>query len=316
MPTKLKGTQIDLTTLVASGSNNLVQARIDGLYVALAGPVTEVYVSSTSGSDTNPGTRAAPFKTLFKAVFSFPDYTSGTIYLKEGETFEWRDPSQPTFGSNIGLFGIMTSTSNRSLTIVPYGTQTDAYDAKTTNTNFYYWTLPDFPRPTIQFGHWMWNGTPVTQGFAVGSVGQRVSFQGMKFAFTSAAITAASNSSSGLRAGGGYYWPLESANASFFGCVLPAPITDSSGNTNTWVTRVNGFVLFWNSTIPAGTAKWLNVGDPSRIQFSETGTMTDSAGVTYTAQSNTTTVNVGTRTDGVSKDSNGFPRNVQSNYVF
>ena len=314
MATQLTGKQIDLSTMVSTSQDNLLQVKNGGLYAALTAVTTTFYVSSVSGNDSNPGTKAAPLKSLWKAIFSFPDYTSGTIYLKEGETFDWRDFTLPAFGSTVTQFGYMVSTGNRSLTIRPYGTQSDAYDAKSANTNFYWWALANFPRPTIRFGHFLFNGTGVGQGIALGgSGGQRIEMYGMNFAFTDEAKAATVNT--GYRCGGGYFWPLESGNTMFFGCTLPSPFVTGSGVDGS-ILRVSGTVVFWDTKIDSGTSQWFRIGDPSRIQLSQTGAMTDSAGAQYTSQGNTISVNLASRTDGVLKDSNGVPRNVQANFIF
>lgn len=71
-------------------SGNQITARDNGLYYGTVAPddVSHLYVSTSIGSDNNPGTRDAPLKTLMAALKKQTNnpYTY-TVYCRCGETF-------------------------------------------------------------------------------------------------------------------------------------------------------------------------------------------------------------------------------------
>lgn len=79
---------------LSNDNGNLLEVRKDGLYYGQTpkAETTELYVSATLGSDTNKGSRDAPFKTLHRALNAIVENkTSGAyiIRLRAGETFEF-----------------------------------------------------------------------------------------------------------------------------------------------------------------------------------------------------------------------------------
>ena len=69
---------------VSPDSGNLIEKRPNGLYYGIQAPadLTNLYVDAVGGNDSNPGTRALPFKTLGKALGMSPVDNSNTIHLK------------------------------------------------------------------------------------------------------------------------------------------------------------------------------------------------------------------------------------------
>ena len=76
---------------LSSDTGNLIEARDDGLYYGITPPadVANLYVDNVSGSDNNPGTRAAPLQTLAAAFAKVASEQSNTIRLKAGGNFIW-----------------------------------------------------------------------------------------------------------------------------------------------------------------------------------------------------------------------------------
>lgn len=319
MATTLKPNQIDVAGLVSTANGNLIQVRPDGLYAALqAAPnLQNQYVSSSTGNDSNDGTRASPLKTVWQAINNLPDDTSGTIWLLEGDTFPMRTPSDPaTWGATVSNFGGYIGSGNRTITYRPYGPFTDSYAGKDTNTvNFYSWLLQGLPRPILEFGHYVFNGRPVGNVFALGSAsGGYVALYGVTVQWTPAARAAATAAGQPWAAGG-YQWVLDCVNCSIMGCNLPAPILTSGGATLNNTIRLLGTVALWNSSLPAGSTTWATLGAVSKLTILESGTMTDSTGTTHTPLANSSTVNLGSRIAGLSRDANGVPRNIMANAV-
>lgn len=317
MPTLLKHTQIDLPSLVSSTSGNLIQVKPDGLFAALqaAANLQNQYVSSSTGNDSNPGTREAPLKNLYTAIVKLPDNTSGNIFLLEGDVFPLRIGTQPEWGSALANFGGLISTGNRNVIINAYGPQTDSYAGLDVNaTNFWHWLIPTFNRPIIEFGHYVFEDRPVGMPLQLGSTaGGFCSVRGCIFRWTDEARAAAVAANRGW-AGAAYQWMLEISNAQLMGCVLPAPITGSSGNLLNNVMRLVGDIELWNCSMP-GNVQWTYLGNVSRINIAETGTMTDRTGKTYPSLPNTIATNISSRIGSIVRDANGVPRNVLSNVI-
>lgn len=82
---KLEASSIPLS----AGSGNLLETREDGLYYGVTAPadVSNLYVDSTGGNDSNAGTKAAPLKTLAAAVAKVRSTQSNTIWLRAGREY-------------------------------------------------------------------------------------------------------------------------------------------------------------------------------------------------------------------------------------
>lgn len=318
MATTLKPNQIDIAGLVSTASGNLLQAKPDGLYAALqAAPnLQNQYVSSSTGNDSWDGTRGTPLKTVWQAINNLPDNTSGTIWLLESDVFPMKLPGDPAWGSTVSNYGGQFGTGNRTITFRPYGAFTDSFNGKEVNvTNFYSWALPALPRPTLEFGHFVYSGRPVGNAFMLGSsAGGFVSLWGCNIAWTAAA-RAATTASGQPWASAGYQWLLDCANVSIMGCTLPAPILNSGGGTLNHTVRMLGTVSLWNSSVPAGSTPWATLGAVTKLTILDSGTMTDNTGYSAAALSNTSAVNLGTRMSGIVRDTNGVPRNILSNTI-
>lgn len=74
---------------ISASSGNLIESRDDGIYYGTQAPedVTNLYVDSQDGDDTNAGTRAAPLKTLEAAIGKVRATQSNTIWLHAGREY-------------------------------------------------------------------------------------------------------------------------------------------------------------------------------------------------------------------------------------
>ena len=319
MATTLKSNQIDLPSLVSSANGNLIQVKPDGLYAALsAAPnLQNQYVSSSTGNDSNDGTRANPLKTIVRAIEGLPNNTSGTIHLLEGDVFPMRNNSDPTtWGTTITYFGSPIGTGSRIITICPYGPQTDSYAGLEVNAvNFYSWLIPGLNRPILEFGHYVFNGKPVGSVLITGDGGGGAcNIRGCTIRWTpeARALAVATNSPWTC---GGYQWLIDLANTQVMGCILPAPITTSGGALLNHVIRFVGTSQMWNTSVPAGSVPWAVVGSVSKLTFLDSGPMIDKNGATYQVVPNSTLTSAGTRISGIARDSNNTPRNIISNAI-
>lgn len=70
-------------------AGNLLDMRENGLYYGIQAPpnISHLYVSTSLGDDTNPGTQSAPLKTLAAALAKVSGDVSNTIHLRAGETY-------------------------------------------------------------------------------------------------------------------------------------------------------------------------------------------------------------------------------------
>ena len=70
-------------------AGNLLDMRDNGLYYGIQAPpnISHLYVSTSLGDDTNPGTQSAPLKTLAAALAKVSGDVSNTIHLRAGETY-------------------------------------------------------------------------------------------------------------------------------------------------------------------------------------------------------------------------------------
>lgn len=89
-------------------SGNLLEARDNGLYYGVTPVVSSYYVSNSTGSDSNTGTKALPFKTVKAAFAKIKPNQRTTIYLDENDTHEWRSS-----------WGVLAD--NTYFVITPYG---------------------------------------------------------------------------------------------------------------------------------------------------------------------------------------------------
>ena len=73
----------------STDSGNLLTLRDNGLYYGIQAPanVSHLYVSTSLGSDTNPGTQALPLKTIAAALAKVGGDVSSTIHLRAGEIY-------------------------------------------------------------------------------------------------------------------------------------------------------------------------------------------------------------------------------------
>lgn len=89
-------------------SGNLLEARDNGLYYGVTPVVSSYYVSNSTGSDSNTGTKALPFKTVKAAFAKIKPNQRTAIYLDENDTHEWRSS-----------WGVLAD--NTYFVIAPYG---------------------------------------------------------------------------------------------------------------------------------------------------------------------------------------------------
>lgn len=91
---------------LSSSGGNLLDRREDGLYYGVVAPadVTNLYVDSSSGDDTNPGTRALPLRTIRAAVARVSSSQSNTIWLRAG--LEYILPSLAVDGGAQRIFRV------------------------------------------------------------------------------------------------------------------------------------------------------------------------------------------------------------------
>lgn len=315
--TTITGKQIAVDQMVSAASNNLLRYSGDGLYMALAAAanVAQQYVSSSTGSDSNDGSRASPLKTLAFALSRLPANTTGTIYLYETDTFQVRALSDPaTWGTVINYYGSTLGATLSNVTITPYGPQTDIYNVNAQGAlMFAGWLVAASPRPILEFGHYMYNGKPVGCTFVLGSIaGQRTYIQGCDIRVT-AACRAACNAANTPWTGVGNTQLLLAITATFDGCILPSPIVVPSG-AKTWVSSMYENVDFWQCSLPVESTPWLVCGGTSNLNILDSGpTVYDKNGTAYSTLTNTVATNISTRVEGVVKDTNGITRNVFSN---
>lgn len=319
MATTLKGTQIAVNQMPSAEANNLLRYNTNGLYfaIAAAADLTNQYVSSSTGNDNNPGTRAAPLKTLARAIERLPNGTTGYIWLYETDTFALRTTTDPTtWGATINYFGSMVESASRALQIYPYGPQSDYYNQiGVGSVLFAGWLLDAAPRPIIEIGHYMYNGKPVGCRLIMGaSTGQALYMHGCDIRVTPEARAACAATNSPWTAVGGQEF-FTSVTGRFRGCKLPEPI--SAGGTVTYVATTQQEVEFWQCTINSGSAMWFAINGTAIVNFENSGPYAyDGQGNAHATLTDTVTVNIQNRTAGIVKDSNGIPRNVYSRINF
>lgn len=316
---KINAKQIDVAGLASTSENNLVQAKTDGLYMALAAPeyVARQYVSSVSGNDANDGSRANPLKTLARALERLPENTSGEIYLKEGEVFPMRNGADPDWGATVTHIGRLLNTSLKTVLISSYGPQTDFLDSIAPNVTTYLPFLVGtqyINRPILEFGHYMYNGNPVGTAMILGQAnGALATIRLCEIrwaASTRAAVTASNKPFTAI----GYQAAINSANGALQGVILPSPLTAGDGTVLAYPVICYGQFNPWQVSIPVETSIWCVASGVNEITFGESGsTVVGNNGVTYNTLPNTATTNFASRVAGVLKDTNGVVRNVACN---
>ena len=105
---------------ISKQPNNMLSMREDGLYYGTTPTRTSFYVDYLNGSDSNDGSKQAPFKTVGKALGSVEVGTRGTtIFLKEEQKHYFTtDESGREWGANA------------SYIVRPYGSKLDAIYGK------------------------------------------------------------------------------------------------------------------------------------------------------------------------------------------
>lgn len=314
--TTLTGKQIAVDAMPSTETGNLLRYNGDGLYVALAAAanVANQFVSSSTGNDANDGTRAAPLKTLARALERLPENTSGMIYLYETDTFPIRLTTDPqTWGTAISYYGSVLGTNTRSVIINAYGPQTDTYNALSANTTlFANWLTAAAPRPILEFGHYMFNGKPVGCLLALGSIGGQAGYiQGCDIRVADVTRAACAAANAPWTAAGNTQFVL-GVTGYFRGCKLPSPIVVPSGKT--YIASLYENMEFWQCTMPVESESWLVVGGTTNLNIIDSGpTVYDNTGTGHPTLTNTVATNIATRVEGVVKDTNGITRNVFSN---
>lgn len=315
--TTLTGKQIALDQMASTTSGNLLRYNVDGLYMALAAAanVAEQYVSSSTGSDSNDGTRGSPLKTIAFALSRLPANTTGTIYLYETDTFPIRTLTDPaTWGSTISYYGSVLTTNLSNVNFTPYGPQADVYSANATGAILFAgWLTSAAPRPILEFGHYMYNGKPVGCILVLGSSsGQSASIHGCEIRVTAAA-RAACNAANIAWTGVGNTQLLLSVASALRGCILPSPVVVPSG-AKTWISGIYEKAEFWQCSLPVESTPWLVCGGTSNLNIYDSGaTVYDKNGTGYATLTNTVATNIASRVEGVVKDTNGITRNLFSN---
>lgn len=76
-----------LNVKLSTDSGNLLSLRDNGLYYGTeaTADITNLYVDPSTGSDSNPGTRALPLATLNRAIAMVGQAVSNTIWLRAGQ---------------------------------------------------------------------------------------------------------------------------------------------------------------------------------------------------------------------------------------
>lgn len=156
---------------VSPDNGNLIEVRNNGIYYGTSAPeeLRNLYVSSVSGNDSNPGTREAPLRTIQAAVDKLIDSpVRYTIWLHKEETFEWvyKDLDYPII--TFCVYGA-ESTHPFSLPINPY---------------YRGYLAMSFPRPVVKIQ------VKEKQGFMMRHhlSAKELTFLGIKFEINNAAI--------------------------------------------------------------------------------------------------------------------------------
>lgn len=99
---------------VSPDEGNALEIRATGLYVGEISKADNLNLFvANDGNDSNTGTRANPLRTVREAFIRNKEFTSFNIYLKEGETHEWRS----SWGDKLA--------KHKRFTVRTYGETTD-----------------------------------------------------------------------------------------------------------------------------------------------------------------------------------------------
>lgn len=125
---------------VSPDNGNLLQQRKNGLYYGIEAPpdLTNLYVSSSMGDDSNTGTRNAPLKTIREAIIRNNVGTKFNIFIYEDDVHNWHGT-----WTNIA--------SGKLFTIMPYGSTTDTCRLRNRVGSWDIWFSKEIKRPTIKF---------------------------------------------------------------------------------------------------------------------------------------------------------------------
>ena len=125
---------------VSSDNGNLLQQRKTGLYYGIeAAPDTaNLYVSSSTGDDSNAGTRTAPLKTIREAFLRNSVGTIFYVHLYENDTHDVL--------SSWGRFG-----TGKVVTFKPYGDVFDALQPRNPVRSYDIYRSRELVRPIMRF---------------------------------------------------------------------------------------------------------------------------------------------------------------------
>lgn len=123
---------------LSKDKGNLLETRDDGLYYGVTAPADTslLYVSSSLGNDSNPGTRDQPLRTIAAAFRKNRSNQMFTVRIYENDVHEWKS-SEGTF-------------DNYLFTIEPYGTVLDAVWANNPVTTAGWARSAELKRPTVR----------------------------------------------------------------------------------------------------------------------------------------------------------------------
>lgn len=168
---KTKAYEVPSGLVVSPDAGNQIEKRKNGIYYGTVAPeeIRDLYVSSVSGNDSNPGTREAPLRTIQAAVDKLADTPARyTIWLHKSETFDWvyKDLSYPT------------------ITFSVYGAETTHPFSLPANAYYRGHLAQSFPRPTVKVQ------VKENQGYMMRHylTAQSLIFLGIKFEINNAAI--------------------------------------------------------------------------------------------------------------------------------
>lgn len=126
---------------VSTQPGNLLEMRADGLYYGIEAPpdLANLYVSTSLGNDSNPGTRERPLRTINEALRRIPNAPQKFhIWLKEGEQFD-------VYGLNMRPLA--------KIAILPWDMFNNQQYPHQIPENGYYrgWVDVNYPRPIVNF---------------------------------------------------------------------------------------------------------------------------------------------------------------------
>lgn len=170
---------------ISAGAGNLVQRAADGIYVgsqSYFGSFQTLFVNNATGSDSNAGTKAAPFATLAHALNAaqslFPDsQITGSVYIamQAGQSFVFPSIDIPVYqGANLCFTFYGDTNYGDFNTLVPSSQALSQY-------------MSDLQRPVITFNvtqvnaQWYMNG--------VNRFGGSVTFLGVALTLPAAPAT-------------------------------------------------------------------------------------------------------------------------------